>query len=259
MNACSWGSEVPPSFPRTACILAALVLAWPVPAFAQLNDTGQTQCYTTDNVATACNDASTGDTNALPGQDGRYGRDAAQAAGAMPPKSGGGVAGFDFTRICWNGAAEGSADCTGPLVANTTGAASATPSTDWACTRDNVTGLVWSLRTLLPPQETVTWDKAMVSTFPDVGHNGVKRCGHDTGWRLPTRRELLSIVLYSTSPAVPAIDLTFFPSTPLMYFWSSDPSASSSLAAWYVDFNIGASNTGAKGTPYSVRLVRNGQ
>jgi hypothetical protein len=122
---------------------------------------------------------------------------AAQAAG-VPAKTGGGAAGFDFTRICWNGAAEGTTTgpntCTGTLVANTTGTASATPATDWACTQDNVTGLVWSLQT-----QTANWNTASDASYPDIGHNTPSRCDYSTGWRLPTTRELLSIVHHGLS------------------------------------------------------------
>lgn len=256
MNACSWGSKVPQSLSRTACALAALVLAWPVPASAQLNDTGQTQCYTTGNVATACSETSTGSTSGLPGQDGRYGRDAAQAAGALPPKTGGGAAGFDFTRICWNGAAEGSADCTGTLVANTTNTASTTPVTDWACTRDNVTGLVWSLQS-----RTASWNAAMVTTYPDAGHNTAARCGYSTGWRLPTRRELLSIV-HSGVSSIPTIDTAYFPGTPSAAYWTQDTyvfSYPASSRAWYVAFDTGIPFVWDKTYTFRVQLVRSEQ
>ncbi|MDP3616447.1 MAG: hypothetical protein Q8R49_01285, partial [Rhodoferax sp.] len=94
-----------------------------------LNDTGQTQCDNGSNVLDACNAASTGDGTTLPRQDGRFGRDV-----ASPVKVGGGAAGFDFSKVCFNGDVQGSGTCTGALVANTSAAATGTPSTDWACT-----------------------------------------------------------------------------------------------------------------------------
>ena len=138
----------------------------------QLNDTGMTQCLRTGTSGpTACTGASLANDGDLPHQDARYGRDVAN-----PPKVGGGAAGFDFTRICWNGSPEGTASgpnlCTGTLVANTTATASATPATDWACTRDNVTGLLWSLQT-----QTASWNAATDATYADAGHNTPARCG----------------------------------------------------------------------------------
>ena len=43
-------------------------------AQAQLNDTGQSQCYDGTNLVT-CTDANTGDAATYPRQDGRFGRD----------------------------------------------------------------------------------------------------------------------------------------------------------------------------------------
>jgi hypothetical protein len=211
-----------------------------------LNDTGQTQCDNGSNVMAACTVATTGDAATYKRQDGRFGRDV-----ASPAKVGGGVAGFDFTRICWNGDAEGSGTCTGTLVANTTGGASGTPTTDWACTRDNVTNLIWSLQT-----QSATWDQATVGTYPDAGHNSVSRCGFATGWRLPTLHELLGIMVLDGRN--PAVDTGYFPSTQRIY-WASEAYASNASNAWTVAFD-GISVNGADSTTasHSIRLVRSG-
>ncbi len=190
-----------------------------------LNDTGQTQCVDGSNNLTTCSQANTGDgatgTAGVPRQDGRFGRDAANLT-----KVGGGAAGFDYTRICWNGHAQGSGTCTGTLVANTTDAATGSPSTDWACTRDNVTNLVWSLRTPID-----SWTNATGASFPNAGHNTPSRCGFNSGWRMPTRRELLSLVHYGTYN--PSIDLNYFPSTSADSFWTSDTfAAPAPFNAW---------------------------
>ena len=80
-------------------LAAAVALALLLPALAAaqtapLNDTGQTLCYD-GSALVACTAGNTGNAATHPGQDGRFGRDAAQAAGALPPKTGGGAAGFD--------------------------------------------------------------------------------------------------------------------------------------------------------------------
>lgn len=161
-----------------------LALMWAAacatPALAQtglLNDTGQTSCYDTANNAVVCDISTTGNASALPHQDGRYGRDAAQAAGALPTKTGGGDAGFDYSCVLWNGTVVNNPSCPSILTANTTGAAGATPATDWACTKDNVTGLVWSLQT----QGPVDWNTASDASFANAGHNSASRCGYSTG------------------------------------------------------------------------------
>lgn len=233
--------------------LAALVLCAgaaqaqaPAPT-GLLNDTGQTQCYNATHAAGACDAATTGDAGARPRQDGRFGRDV-----ASPTKVGGGAAGFDFTRICWNGDAEGSGTCTGTLVSNGTGTATGTPSTDWACTKDNVTNLIWSLQT-----QSATWNAASAPTYPDAGHNTANRCGYSTGWRLPTRRELLSIVHRGTIN--PAIDGSYFPATVTNWYWTSDTYAPNPSSAWIVYFYYGDTYANYKAGTLFVRLVRSGQ
>lgn len=206
---------------RSISLLLVLCLAslGTAPALAQtapLNDTGQSYCtqspYPGSGTTVACDDAMyAGNGGSFPHQDGRYGRDAAATAGRLV-KVGGGAAGFDFTRLCWNGAAEGSAQCTGTLVANTSGSPSGSPATDWACTRDNVTGRVWSLQTL----GRLNYAAAQASHAND---NTQARCGY-TDWRMPTRRELLNVVHNGT--AHPAIDGNYFPGTQNAAYWSNN-------------------------------------
>ena len=87
---------MPCSLPITPRRLAAALLTLPVglgavlasAQTAPLNDTGQAQCYNAANAAAPCDEATTGNGATHPGQDGRFGRDAAQAAGALPAKTG---------------------------------------------------------------------------------------------------------------------------------------------------------------------------
>lgn len=215
----------------------------------RLNDTGQTQCYDGSTLV-ACTAANTGDGATYPRQDGRFGRDRAGMA-----KVGGGAAGFDFTKMCWNGDAEGSGTCTGALVANTGASASGTPGTDWACTKDNHTNLIWSLQSV----SGIGWNGATSTAggSPIAAHNGASRCGHATGWRVPTRRELLSIVHHRASS--PAIDGAYFPSTVSSRYWTNDSYAPNPALAWNVYFDNGSSNALFKTFTYHVRLVRSGQ
>jgi uncharacterized repeat protein (TIGR02543 family) len=214
-----------------------------------LNDTGQTLCDNGLNVLEACSNTNTGDTSAMPRQDGRFGRDAASFT-----KTGGGVGGFDFTRICFNGAAEGTTSgpntCTGTLLANTTATASGTASTDWACTKDNVTNLIWSLES-----GWGDWTNYAQTTLP-TATNSATRCGFNTGWRLPTRRELLGIVLFGSS--APSIDESYLPTSTRDLYWTSDTTARYSDRAWFVNFADGLSFYNGKVDDLYVRLVRSG-
>ena len=92
---------------------------------------------------------------------------------------------------------------------------------------DNITGLMWQQAVAAG---TFTWAqaKAYCPTLTLVGHSD---------WRLPTRIELVSLVDLARSS--PAINTTYFPSTPSDYFWSSSPLAGSSSLAWYVNFDSG--------------------
>ncbi|CAK0762745.1 exported hypothetical protein [Gammaproteobacteria bacterium] len=130
-------------------VWAILVLAWLglVPlAHAALNDTGQDTCFDGARLV-ACTEANTGDNAANPRQDGRYGRDAQARAGQLA-KTGGGMAGFDFTAL----------DASGHPTIPKSGA------TPHPCVKDNVTGLTWEVKTadggLHDQDKTYTWDNA---------------------------------------------------------------------------------------------------
>jgi hypothetical protein len=76
-----------------------------------------------------------------------------------------------------------------------------------------------------------------------------------TGWRLPTMKELQTIVDYKRSLAV-LIDPEAFPATPRTWFWSSSPVSGTPPRAWYVNFLDGGTNiTGTTGI-LNVRCVR---
>ena len=167
---------------RTAWVLFAACALLPMGAQAQtapLNDTGQTQCYAV-TAATATCSLATGS------QDARHGRDAAQTVGVLT-KIGGGAAGFDFTALDANGA-----------VTTNLG--------NHTCVYDNVTGLLWFRASF-----SMDWNSAM-ATYPSNGSNTTAPICNRTGWRLPTRRELLSIVHNGVVSNV-QIDTTYFPDT----------------------------------------------
>ncbi len=75
-----------------------------------------------------------------------------------------------------------------------------------------------------------------------------------TGWRMPTKEELLSLV--DKTQRKPAIDGSAFPNTPAAMFWSTRAESKDNLNAWIVDFNGGHvfGNNGTK-APH-LRLVR---
>jgi hypothetical protein len=224
------------------CLFSVLSL----PALAAgLNDTGVTTCYD-GNSLIACTTANTGDSATYPRQDARFGRDAAQQAGKLPAKIGGGAAGFDFTPFDVRG---------NPLaLTGTPPVPSATP----ACVRDNVTGLIWEGKTPAYKDLTYTWDNA--NALASVYRNpAVGLCGTSIGWRLPTRRELLSLVHRGTQH--PAIDTSYFPNTATSFYWSSDNVNVNTVPPtdlWIVSFIDGTSEPRPKTERFAVRFVRSG-
>jgi hypothetical protein len=153
--------------------------------------------------------------------------------------------------VLWDGSVISGANCQTGLVANTTGTPSPTPNTDWACTRDNVTGLVWSLQI----QGPTNWTTATEATYPNSGHNSAARCGFSTQWRVPTRRELLGIVHFGVRG--PAIDSTYFPQTLSNLFWTATGSLNGRFA-WYIYAHNGFSDYDFREAEMYVRLVRSG-
>ena len=228
---------------RALITLLALVS---LPAFAAglLNDTGVTSCYDGTSLV-ACTAANTGDSAPYPRQDARFGRDAAQKAGQLPAKIGGGAAGFDFTPL----------DASGNVIALT--GTPPVPTATPACTRDNVTGLIWEVKTAANMNATYTFANA--ATYASTT-NSTGLCGAHSGWRVPTLRELLSLVHRGTSN--PAIDTNYFPNTGSSYYWSSDIQVffpQNVQNAWLVYFVSGGSYTHIQSDDHHVRLVRSGQ
>jgi hypothetical protein len=220
----------------------------------RLNDTGITACSDASTNSLACPVAG------FPGQDAQSGRDFTH----NDDKDG--HAGFSFTKISSSGK---------PLPAN---------AKTWNCVQDNVTGLMWEVKTadggLHDTNWTYSWyepDNTKNSGGAGIQNGGscnntsdcdtagyVKKvntmgwCGAKD-WRMPTKTELLSIVSYDRSD--PAIDTAYFPNTiGSLMFWSSSPLVGYGYYAWFVLFDYGYAywNFNEYGN-YQVRLVRSGQ
>jgi hypothetical protein len=232
---------------------------------ASLPDTGQSSCYSASAVDATGVDA---DAGGFPRQDCRYGADAANTAG-VNYKTGGGSAGFDYTALDGSGAA-------------TTPSSGSTPH---PCVRDNFTGLVWEVKTndsgLRDKDWKYTWYDS-TGTTTNGGNagtatvattncyltgagcdtekyiaavNSAALCGF-TNWRLPSRRELATLVNYGTSD--PTIDATYFPNTLSAYYWSATTRVDYLTDAWLVNFRTGIVGSAPKASFYTVRLVSGG-
>lgn len=77
-----------------------------------------------------------------------------------------------------------------------------------------------------------------------------------TDWRVPNQKELSSIVERGCSS--PSINLSQFPATPTLNFWSSSPVAGTATRAWNVNFSYGYHERTDRTSALAVRLVRGG-
>ncbi len=76
-----------------------------------------------------------------------------------------------------------------------------------------------------------------------------------TDWRLPTKKELITIVDYGTTSR-PVINQGFFPNTKILDYWSSTTYAGKPKTAWGVYFGSGMVDGDSKLKEKYVRCVR---
>ena len=212
-----------------------------------LNDTGIQFCRALDGAEMDCTLA--------PPQDGKTGRDLAASHGQLV-KTGGGQAGFDWSKLAGNGA----------LLVDQTQAWQTTGSeqanTQWRCVQDHHTGLLWEVKSDVA--NAINYRNLRYTWFfADASHNGGHAgyassddcngvacntaayieainkdalCGRTT-WRLPTVNELLSIAVSANLDY--AIDTHYFPNAKNDQYWSRQSYAPDNLKAWYVYFSDG--------------------
>jgi len=129
--------------------------------------------------------------------------------------------------------------------------------------QDNNTGLVWQRQ---DDGNSYNWYQA--AGVYDANYNsssqnvcGALNLGGFGDWRLPSKKELITIVDYSIPYPGPTINMTYFPNTKSSDYWSSTTNASSPDSAWVVDFVVGSVSyyyNKYYGYMY-VRCVRGGQ
>ena len=229
------------------------------------NDTGISLCgdyafggSSNHSNSENCADTVDVDADTIPdGQDADYGRDKTAADDFD------GNNGFTFTKLDENG---------DPLAQS---------ATNWSCVLDNVTGLIWEVKqdlgsTLLRDANNMyTWyNSTGVNDGGDAGTNNGGSCTDTnncdtekfvsrvntaglcglTTWRMPTKRELNSLVDFSVPTT--ALDVNYFPNTKSSFYWSSTPNYSDANA-WRISFSDGNSvSAGArKSNSAYIRLV----
>lgn len=256
--------------------IAAMLLS--APLHAGINDTGQGACYNdsaADVVAATSPMSISADAGSHPRQDCRYGRDAAAAAGKLA-KTGAGKGGFDYSKI----ANDGSVLPPGAALGSGPG--------DWACTLDNISGLMWEVKVndtnhLRHYQWTYTWydpnsaanggNAGFEDAGPGIGTDGCldnarcdtekfvadvntsALCGY-TDWRMPSKRELHTLSHFGTGTA-PYYDTDYFPNLDVVF--SSTSYVADTSRAWIVYFGLVGDDAAPKSSNMGAWLVRGGR
>ncbi|WP_239023988.1 DUF1566 domain-containing protein [Paraglaciecola marina] len=233
-----------------------------------LNDTGVILQATSTTVAE-------GHQADYPGQDGQRGQDIINI-NDISTKAGRGQQGFDFTAL----------DEIGDEVDDI--------SQGWRCVRDNITGLIWEVKTAVTETDlhssnhSYNWyqieDDGEYSGEESVDETSCSGTNCNTteyvedvneaglcnfrDWRLPTHDELLSIVHYGKDDGQ-MVDTEYFPNTTEslgteVWYWTTESSAdgmsgTEAHASWAIDFASGNDNFLLKSTAARIRLVRAGR
>ena len=235
-------------------------------ALGLINDSGMGECYNnTQRINCGSDD--------FPEQDAELGRD---SFANRIDKAGIGNLAFDYTKL--NQFADEVDDS----------------SEVFSCIRDNVTGLVWEVKspssgilpntTLRDAQNSYYWDIGDTTTDADStanttcpndtscglqtyvnAVNAIDFCG-GTNWRVPTYTELLGLIDYGKQGQSVLIDTAFFPNMPepgaienvnLPYWTSQTAADGTSLSqAYIIDMSNGNDLAYPKENNAYVRLVR---
>lgn len=173
-----------------------------------------------------------------------------------------GIAGFSFTKIDMNG---------GELPDN---------AINWSCIKDNVTGLLWEVKTdngdTHDKDNKYQWGGLTALGRDHIGRTGIYRddwnslitgsnsnsfCGV-SGWRVPNIQELNTIVNLG---GVDNVVLTnYFPNTEyldcnLHMYWSSTPMANGFNDSWVICFKDGTHRYRPQNFEAYVRIVSLGK
>ena len=144
-------------------------------------------------------------------------------------------------------------------------------ATEWVMVKDNVTGLIWEVKTedksIQDKDNLFTWynsnsgsnignvDGASIEDYID--YLNYNHFGSFSDWRIPTLKELEQIV--NMNQLFPAIDTRFFPNTVSGFYWSSTTYHPANERAFGINFINGNDGNDDKTSAYYIRAVRGGK
>jgi len=131
--------------------------------------------------------------------------------------------------------------------------------TDTSQVKDTRTGLIWqrcssgqtwSGNACTGSARLMTWQTVLTLAGTAGSSNGF-------AWRVPSFKELTTLAELGCWS--PAINVTFFPTTPEAGHWTSTSLASNPSQAWFVMFSLAGEYYDAKTNFHYVRFVRSSQ
>ncbi len=136
---------------------------------------------------------------------------------------------------------------------NNVGSVSGVDAAEKKWVQDELTGLMWEVKTDENKFDQYTWQNSLSEFIDDLNNN---QLGGYSDWRMPTINELADIVDYGK--VNPAINTDYFPNTELGAYWSVTSVIDHNYNAWHLDFTQGESTGPSKLTLRYCRAVRDG-
>jgi len=146
----------------------------------------------------------------------------------------------------------------------------------WSCVHDRSTNLIWEVKSSEQSLHYTHYTYAWLNSDDVTLNHGkqdkpctIQPCSSSTyiqstnkeglcgltGWRLPSREELRSLVDYSIRYPGPTIEIAFFPNTVNQFYWSATPNANNNESAWGIGFSFGYDYAYFKSNLAHLRLV----
>jgi hypothetical protein len=114
---------------------------------------------------------------------------------------------------------------------------------------------VVSATTVLDTKTKLTWQRATSAAAVDLPTAQTYCSGLGAGWRIPTLKELATLVDVTVPPPGPTLDQVAFPAAAAAFTWSASPSFDTPGQTWMLDFSAGGVGTDLPSQAHWVRCV----